>query len=65
MILHCLRDVVASEAGAGRVLLGGDVARASGYRSYNGFPGARLPRHTFYPPYKRCSRQFTDEEDYG
>tara|TARA_R110002020_G_scaffold57274_12_gene157845 strand:+ start:696 stop:1643 length:948 start_codon:yes stop_codon:yes gene_type:complete len=38
-ILACLAQVVADSAGSRRVVLGGDVARASRYREYGGLPG--------------------------
>ncbi len=42
-ILDCLQQVV-SHGNAGRVLLGGDVARRSRYHAYGGMPGmAYLP----------------------
>lgn len=44
-ILDCL-ERVAGTGGAGRLLLGGDVARRTRYRAYGGLPGLDyLPRH--------------------
>nr|WP_167150419.1 aryldialkylphosphatase [Lysinibacter cavernae] len=47
-ILDCLARVV-SQAGADRLLLGGDVARASRYRSYGGLPGLDYVGRRFVP----------------
>lgn len=52
-LLDCLLEV-ASEGGEGRILLGGDVARRSSFRSYGGMPGlSYLPRR-FVPRLQRA-----------
>jgi predicted metal-dependent phosphotriesterase family hydrolase len=48
-ILDCLSAVASSGAGASRVVLGGDVARASRYRSYGGLPGLDYLARRFVP----------------
>lgn len=52
-VLACLLET-ASRAGAGRLLLGGDVARRSRYRAYGGIPGLDYLPARFVP---RLSRE--------
>ena len=47
-LLDCLEQVVAA-GGAGRLLLGGDVARATRYRAYGGMPGLEYLPRRFVP----------------
>jgi 5-phospho-D-xylono-1,4-lactonase len=56
-ILECLGKVIAGEQGADRVLLGGDVGRATRYRSYGGYPGLDYLARRFVP---RISDAFGD-----
>ena len=54
VLLDCLL-AVAGSGGADRLLLGGDVARASSFTSYGGLPGmAYLPRR-FVPRIERAA----------
>ena len=48
-IIACLAATVGDEAGAARVVLGGDVARASRYRAYGGLPGLDYLPSRFLP----------------
>ncbi len=48
-IIACLEQTTATETGAARVLLGGDVARASRYRAYGGLPGLDYLATRFLP----------------
>lgn len=48
-IIACLADTTAEPAGASRVVLGGDVARASRYRAYGGLPGLDYLATRFLP----------------
>jgi phosphotriesterase-related protein len=57
MLLDCL--VAAAERGAGeRLLLGGDVARATRYRGYGGMPGLAYLEERVLP---RLERQASTE----
>ncbi len=60
-ILDCLQQVV--EGGAGdRVVLGGDVARATRFRAYGGLPGlAYLPTRFVPRLTKRIGRELVDQ----
>ncbi|MCW2581711.1 MAG: aryldialkylphosphatase [Klenkia sp.] len=48
VLLACLEATVAA-VGADRILLGGDVARASRYRAYGGIPGLDYLPRRFFP----------------
>jgi predicted metal-dependent phosphotriesterase family hydrolase len=48
VLLDCLLRVV-SQGGAGRLLLGGDVARRTAFRSYGGLPGMTYLPRRFVP----------------
>lgn len=48
-IIACLAATTADPAGAARVVLGGDVARASRYRAYGGLPGLDYLATRFLP----------------
>jgi len=48
VLLNCLLEVVA-RGGANRILLGGDVARRSAFRSYGGMPGLAYLPQRFLP----------------
>ena len=48
-ILKCLEEVLSLPLSAARVVLGGDVARASRYRSYGGMPGLDYLETRFMP----------------